>query len=346
MNHRIVYRRTHLVLSLVAGLWLAASGLAGSLLVFGDALDPLLHAELYRTRSTGRRVSIDEVIAAAERATGGVATRLRLAGRGTPVHEVWIDCDDCRRVWVDPASGVVNGVRSAHGTTRLFLHEFHRRMLLRGAGDAGALAGGVILLLLAGTGLVLGWRGGVRVRKASIYEWHRVTGLVLSPFLLIAGATGVYFIQAGLRAAPTPAKERVATRIEPLLERGRRAFPEAEATWLSLTGPQITVRLRQPEEDHPNGRTFVRFDAARGTVAGSHDALTADRRTRFLDNLYPLHIGATGGIAHKFVLVLAGLSPSFLLGTGLVLSMRRWRRARRSNRPAEGGHSDRYRPAA
>ena len=71
-------------------------------------------------------------------------------------------------------------------------------MMLRGAGDIGALIGGAVLILIAISGLVLGWRGGFRLRKVSNYELHRVLGLLVSPVFLIAGATGIYFIQAGL----------------------------------------------------------------------------------------------------------------------------------------------------
>lgn len=97
-----------------------------------------MHPSLFVVRASGN-VAIDDVLAAAERATSGRAKRVRLAGRNTPVHEVWIDCDDCRRVFVDPSTARVNGIRTAHGTTRTFLHELHRRLLFRGVGDWAAL---------------------------------------------------------------------------------------------------------------------------------------------------------------------------------------------------------------
>ena len=332
------------MLSLVAGLWLAASGIAGSLLVFGDALDPLIHPDLYRA-GRGERASLDAVIDAAERATGGVATRVRLAGDATPVHEVWIDCDDCSRVWVDPSNAAVNGVRSAHGTTRLFLHELHRRILIRGAGDIGALLGGAMLVLLAATGLILGWRGGLRLRKMSHYELHRVSGLVLAPLLLIAGGTGIYFIQAGLRAPAAPKPVRVAPRIDPLIAAAAHQFPDAVMTWVSLAGPKVTVRFRQSAEKHPNGRTFVTLDARTGQVVAVTDALAASNATWLVDNLYPLHIGATGGVAHKALLLLVGFSPAFFMVTGLTLYFRR-ARVKKQRTAMDRKRSSRYRSAA
>ena len=257
---RLLLRRIHLVVSLVAGLWLAASGLAGAVLVFGDALDRFAHPDLFVVRGASR-VPVDAAVAAAERSTGGIATRVRLAGANTPVHEVWIDCDDCRRVFVDPSTARINGIRSAHGTTRTFLHELHRRMFFRGAGDVGAAIGGVALLLLSITGITLGWRGGLRPRlggfRRTNYELHRVGGLAVSPLLIIAAATGIYFIQAGLRASKNVDTTPIRAEVQPLIAMAQSEFPEAEATWVTLTGTNVVVRFRQPEEKHPNGRTFV-----------------------------------------------------------------------------------------
>jgi uncharacterized iron-regulated membrane protein len=326
---RIWLRRTHLVLSLAAGLWLAAMALAGSLLVFGDALDRTLHPELFAVRLS-KRVPLDGVLAAAEAAGGGRATRVRLAGASTPVHEVWIDCDDCRRVWVDPSTARVNGIRSAHGTTRTFLHELHRRMLLRGAGDVAVLIGGIVLLVITATGVVLGWRGGLRIRSVSFYELHRVGGLLVAPLLFVSAATGIYFVQAGLRAK-TPAQTSTAparVSLDGAVELARAEFPAASATWVTITPKEVVVRFRQQPEKHPNGRTFVRIDAARGTIVGRVDALAVPPSQRFLDRLYPLHIGATGGLVHRLVLVLAGGTPAAFLATGVVLWLRRTRRRR------------------
>lgn len=323
---RLLLRRTHLVSSLVAGVWLAASGLTGALLVFGDALDQTLHPSLFVVRDAASRASLDRAIAAAEEASGGRAVRVRLAGTNTPVHEVWAGCDDCLRVWVDPSTARVNGVRTAHGTTRTFLHELHRRMLLRGAGDVAVLVSGVALVVLSLTGIVLGSRGGLRMRKASFYEAHRVAGLVVSPLLLIVGATGVYFIQAGLRAsasAPPPAEVATRGSAERAWSVARAEFPAAEPAWIAWNANDLVVRFRQTAEDHPNGRTFVRVDGRTGAIVSSTDALRAPLSKKLVDNLYPLHIGATGGLVHKLILVVAGFMPAMLMITGVTLWLRR-----------------------
>lgn len=322
MTPRVLIRRVHLIVSLAAGLWLAAAALAGSLLVFGDVLDQSFHPRLFRVARPGVHIPLDRVVAAAEAASEGRAVRVRLARANSAAHEVWINCDDCRRVWIDPSTAAVNGIRTAHGTTRTFLHELHRRMLLRGAGDVGALIGGIALCVLAVTGIVLGWRHGLRLRRTNTYELHRVSGLLFAPLLLVSAGTGVYFIQAGLRAARPPLAA-VPVSLESALHRASAEFPHAQPTWVSWTPSEIVVRFRQTGETHPNGRTFVRLDRVSGTVTTRVDALRVPASTRLLDNLYPLHIGATGGLPHRIVLVLAGLSPAFFLVTGVLLYTRR-----------------------
>lgn len=314
-------RKIHLILSLAAGLWLAVSGISGSLLVFGDALEQFLHPSLFTIRSPGRSIAVDTAIRAAESASGGRATRIRLAGSNTPVHEVWIDCDDCRRVWIDPSTGAVNGVRSAHGTTRTFLHELHRRMLMRGPGDVASLAGGVSLIAVALTGLWLGWRGGLRIRRLNFYELHRVVGLGASVPLILSAATGIYFIQAGLKAPLARPDGARASAVQPSLDAAAGSVRGAEATWISLADP-VVVRMRRDGEKHPNGTTFVRIEDA------------SVRVTEKPNRIYPLHIGTTGGYPHRLLLVIAGCTPAVLLVTGLVLWRRRSRRSRVLERSA------------
>lgn len=324
---------------------MAASGVAGSLLVFGDRLDALVHRELYEVGTPGKSAPLEQVVRAAEAAAAGKALRLRLAGSQTPVHEVWIECDTCQRVWVDPSTAVVRGVRSAHGTTRTFLHEFHRRMFLGKLGERMVGFAGLGLALLTISGVVLAWPRKFRfitVLKVKLtagwrrmtYDAHRAVGLIVAPLLLISALTGAYFIFHRVvemvlvpAAAPTAASRAIVPvgarrSADELFRVAVARFPEAEPTWLTFpTKPDeaFVVRFRQAAEDHPNGRTFVRLDPYRGDIVSVIDAYDSPQVQSMLNNLYPLHIGATGGVAHRVLLVVVGLLPFVFFVSGIAL---------------------------
>lgn len=360
MRPRLVFRKIHLVISLTVGLWLAVSALAGSLLVFGDRLDRFFHPELHRVEPNGSTQSITRIIEAAEEASGGRATRIRIASASAPAHEVWLDCDTCRRAWVDPYTAEVRGIRTAHGTVRTFLHEFHRRMFLGQTGDRVVGTAGIALVLIVITGIVLAWppkgrwRLAFRIRlraglRGATYDAHRTIGLIVAPLLIVSGLTGAYFVfhkpvdalAARFEQTPAPAvplaivAEGATQPLDRMVAIASREFPGAVLTWITLPGSAtdpVTVRFRQAAEAHPNGRTFVRVDPYRGEVIGRVDALEAPLARRALNELYPIHIGAKGGTPHRMVLVMLGLTPALFMISGVALWLWRGRSRRRAAR--------------
>lgn len=339
---RTLLRRIHLIASLIAGLWLAISALSGSALVFGDRLDRAVHPDLFGSGSSG--ADLDRVVAVSEAASGMAARRVRLASDQSPAHEVWLGCDHCVRAWVDPVGGAVLGLRTPSGTTRGLLHELHRRMLSGRSGEIAVGVGGIALLTLSLTGFFIyapagRWRQAFRLRftsgwKRANFDFHRVSGLLVLPLLIATAASGVYFVFHGpfdRLAARIDRVERGASQpiisgavelpLSHLVEQVRRRFPEARVTWITLPadeGQPLVVRVRQRGENHPNGRTFVRVDPYSGEHLEVVDAFEAPLAGRALSELYPLHVGETGGVAHKVLLLVAGLAVPVLFVSGLL----------------------------
>ena len=83
----------------------------------------------------------------------------------------------------------------------------------------------------------------------------------------------------------------------------------------------ITSRARAADEWHPVGRSLVHLTPG-GRVLQVHDASAQARGARMTEAIYPLHIGAVGGRAYKWLVALSGLLPVFLLATGFLF----WRR--------------------
>jgi uncharacterized iron-regulated membrane protein len=76
----------------------------------------------------------------------------------------------------------------------------------------------------------------------------------------------------------------------------------------------LSLRMKQPEEWHPNGRTTLWFSPQTGALLRAQDANTLPLAARLQTKIYPLHTAAVGGIGLRIVLTLAGLGLCLLGG--------------------------------
>lgn len=154
----------------------------------------------------------------------------------------------------------------------------------------GGLYGGVVLLPLAVTGLVLerpDWFGG-------------------------PGHGGHYSGSGSISAAQAA-------------EAAQAMFPEAELRWIYLPASG-GARVRLYQDGEPSRRfpaTSVWLDGD-GLVNAVHDAREQSARQAFFAWQHPLHNGEALGLPGRMAAALAGLVPLLLLVTGLW----RWRRKR------------------
>jgi uncharacterized iron-regulated membrane protein len=119
-----------------------------------------------------------------------------------------------------------------------------------------------------------------------------------------------------------------------MVTQARRLYPDAEVRILSLPrkpGDPISIRLRQPAEWLPNGRTAVWFAPDTSQVIGTRDALTLPPRVQAYNAIYPLHAGKVGGLGWRLAVTASGLSLTLLGGfTTWTFWFQRNRRPRRS----------------
>lgn len=338
----------HLWLGLVAGTVFAAIGLSGSVLVFHDELLQWQHPELagHEVRADGE--VLERVLR--EWQPQGLGS-VRLPGPdGVPTWQGYFD--DGRRGYFDPASGELLLMRSAANDWLMWLHDFHIKLL---GGDVGKQVLGVVGWIAVGlliSGLYLWWpKAGRWLAQLKMYRgpparrwlsWHRSSGVLLLPLLLLVTLTGVGMIyHAGFRAVlagafggdDPPAAPQFAANGERatdwprVLALAATALPDARLTRTGAPAPGsdvIAFRARSRGEWHPNGRSLVYVDRAGTRVLASHDATIQRPGARMTEAIYPLHIGSVGGAAYKWATALAGLLPAFLLVTGFLF----WRRRR------------------
>jgi uncharacterized iron-regulated membrane protein len=122
--------------------------------------------------------------------------------------------------------------------------------------------------------------------------------------------------------------------LDEIVRRAEAIWPAGQTTWVYPPAGDraaFMVRRRLPGESHPNGKSFVYVDQYTGEVLRAESAFEAAAAGRFINNLYPLHIGVMGGTATRLLQVLVGLTPSALLLTGFLI----WRNRRRA-KPGHG----------
>jgi uncharacterized iron-regulated membrane protein len=339
----------HLWVGLGVGALFAVIGLSGAALVFHDDLLRWQHPQL----AAFEPVVDGEVLA-------------RVLARETPhglgsvqfprdAMPVWMGFyGDGRRVYFAPDDGRVLLERSADDDALLWLHDLHTHLLGGETGKAVLGIAGWISLGLLLTGLYLWWpkRGRMLAQLRVVngppvrrwMTWHRSSGVVLLPLLLLATLTGVGMVYhdaarglltglfggGAIPAAPARSASTAAGVDWPrVLGRARNALPAAKLTRTAAPADGsgvVSFRARNAGEWHPYGRSTVHVDPAGREVLLVHDATAQPLGARMAEAIYPLHIGSVGGVIVKWSTALVGLLPAFLLVTGFLF----WRRRRSS----------------
>ncbi|HEY0504703.1 MAG TPA: PepSY-associated TM helix domain-containing protein [Lysobacter sp.] len=334
----------HLWAGLTAGVVFALASLAGTVLVFHVDLLKLQHPQLAQHAP----VADGRVLARLVERWGPEGMRsLDLPREELPVWQAYFQ--DGHRQYFAPEDGALLLYRSQHDDVLLWLHEWHVDLL---GGKTGREVWGVIgwiCLAMILIGLYLWWpkRGrylpqlkmhaGPPVRRW--LTWHRSSGVILLPLLLLATVTGVGMVYSkafqkvlvatfGGRNVKEPERPASTAAIDwtRAIAQARAALPDARLARVSVPDPgegAVSFRAQANGEWHPVGRSTVSLDRD-GHVLQAFDATTHRLGMRMSQAFYPLHVGAVGGPAMKWATAFIGLLPMFLLVTGFLF----WRRRR------------------
>ena len=334
----------HLWVGLTAGMAFAVLGLSGSVLVFHEDLLRWQHPQL-----EGHALRADGAVLAGilERETPRGLSSIQLPDASMPTFLGFYG--DGRRGYFAPEDGRTLLMRSTDDDLLLWLQDLHIHFLSGEAGEQVVGAVGWIALGLLLSGLYLWWpkRGMLKLALRWFanpptrrwLSWHRSTGVVLLPMVLLLTLTGVGMVyHSGARSLLTslfgggeipaaPVRSANAARDWPaVLARAQSALPGAHLTRTAQPAPGegvISFRARMPGEWHVNGRSTVHVDLEGSEVLLVHDATAQAAGARMTEAIYPLHIGAVGGLLMRLLTALAGLVPAFLLTTGFLFWLKR-----------------------
>ncbi len=340
----------HLWIGLTVGTLFAVLGLSGTVLTFHPELLLAQHPRLAAQQPVADGAVLARVMDAwSQRGL----TSVGLPRPSLPAWEAYFS--DGSRRYFDTGSGELLLTRTTGNDWLLWLHDLHAHLL---GGETGeeilGIAGWIACFMLL-SGLYLWWpRLGRWFAHLRPYAnppvrrwltWHRSAGALTLPLLLLVTVCGVGMVyNAGARTLlvglfgggdpPKPpqveAGERPTDWVRTLAG-AQAALPGAQLTRVAVPrqGQALGFRARMRDEWHPNGRSLVFVDGADGTVLGTHDATAQRAGARATEAIYPLHIGAVGGLPYRLAVAFAGLLPGFLLVCGFLLWRRRGAARRR-----------------
>ena len=223
-----------------------------------------------------------------------------------------------------------------------FVFDLHHHLLIGETGELVTGITGLVGIAFVVTGLILWWRTRktfrlrvwpARMTRSAIVRQHRDLGVVVAPLLFLTMLTGVMMTLrpvANIILAPlSSVDEMKAATAPPLVSAGRSAkidweriyrvaekrFPDAELRISSLPrkpGELVTLRMKQPSEWLPNGRTLLWFDPATSQLIDARDANEHPIGLKAFNLAYPLHAAKVGGWAYKVLQTITGLALTLL----------------------------------
>lgn len=244
--------------------------------------------------------------------------------------------------YADQTGAIVARWSSEWQRPEIWIFDLHHHLLAGEVGDwvigIAALCGLFFVL----SGAVLWWRTRrtfalrlwpKRMTRSAIMRQHRDLGIVVAPLLLLSLYTGAALVFRPVSALvlgssapaaitrslkpPKPLGVKLAAQLDwaGMIAVAQARFPEARLRSLSLPRRDdglITVRMKQPAEWLPNGRTTLFFAADTGRLVEARDALQLPAQVRGYNLFYPLHAAKVGGLAYRLVMTISGFALAML----------------------------------
>lgn len=319
------------------GLVLALLGVSGAILVHKEEWIGLPHA------GDAQITDLATVAATTERlmALPGDPQGIIYATPRLGLHQLRFD--EGAGLYADQSGQVVARWASQWERPEIWLFDFHHHLFTGDAGEWVSGIAGLCALFFIVSGAVLWWRTRrtfrlrlwpKRMSRPAIVMQHRDLGIIVAPLLLLSVVTGTMMLFrpfAMAVVAPFGSVAETAKALEPpkykggpladkpdytaMLTEARRRFPDAEFRILGLPrkpGDAISLRMKQPEEWLPNGRTTLWFDAETGKLLGARDALKMAPGAQAFNIAYPLHAAKVGGLPYRVLMTVSGLAMALL----------------------------------
>jgi uncharacterized iron-regulated membrane protein len=358
MSIRRVLLFLHLWAALLAGIFLLALGVTGSLMAFENEIDRFLNRRLIDVQPTPNHLSLAELITKLENDHPGYkVTDIVFPSRPDHAYEAYLDPGsdaDGIPVTVDPYTGKVVGDLRARNEWMNKVHQFHTHLLMEKHRQTAKYILGfasVFLLLLSCSGIVLWWRSKLVTinwhgsGKRLNFDLHNVFGFYSSLFLFLFALTGIAVTWEGPvaklvnqvthsttdqrmpRMSPPPAGA-AALGPDVIVGAAQAALPDAQLVSLSLQPRRpAEIRMKFPEDRTPGGRSRVFLDPYTGKALAVVNSRTASLGFK-INRLWirEIHTGDIFGWPTRLLACLMSLALPIMAITGTLIW---WNRNRR-----------------
>jgi uncharacterized iron-regulated membrane protein len=331
MPKRSIWWRIHSWIGLKLSLVMIFIFLTGTLATLSSEIDWLLNPPMRAAGADQRTIRWDEMAAAAVQAVPGA----RLTRLSAPTHagfaaeaQLLGASGATTRVWLDPASGRVQGV-TPWLNVQQWLRQLHRRMLLPSAiGSALVSIFALPLSLMLTSGLVAYkrfWRGFFRLpryRRAQMRQFlgdlHRFIGLWSFAFVALIAATGLVFLALAFGLQPSIPPDPVAKSFMVASPSAGRCLGHLGDDLPDLHVVAIWLPAHSGQAIHIVGAATLSDDGGEGAWIDPADC-TLLRRDRAVDQSFIarfysaatiLHFGQWGGLASRLLWFLFGCALS------------------------------------
>lgn len=323
---------------------LLLQALTGSAMVFRGPLARAIDPAGMVARTPGTAAPVTILAKSAE--TGFPGYRLqRMFLPATPEDTVFVELagmdGSLRFASLDPVSARVLAAGPVWRFPLEAALRLHYSLMAGRIGLALILMNGVVLMLMAGSGLSFWWPGRGRVfkslairkaapRRLKLRLWHRSCGVIVSMVLLFSATTGILLVVPDLAASGGPANAVAAPSppagaIDAAVAQAQAEFPGAQLHDIRFPrADRVDVSFFAPERN-PRAVHMASIALSEPRLLGS---VKAERNPVLWMQVMPLHTGESFGLVGRLVLLIEALVLAFLAISGPLM----WWRARRAKR--------------
>ena len=342
--------KLHRWTGLSVGILLLIQGLTGSVIVFRDNIERVIHPATVVAEAP-TRVPVQQIIDVARAAhPNETITRVEFSRWSDGAALVKLtdpDTKALRMMSVDPFRGTIvrDGTLLSWPTELLF--QIHYTLLAGDTGETIVGIEGLALLFMAITGPIVWWPGIKRIRNGFRVLWrgnvdrrwrtlHRAWGAGAAALLLVSATTGTMMVwkdefRSVLRLfgqvtpKPTPKVAKVpgaeALPVDRLIARAQAEYGATPLRQLRFSsgGRVVAVFLDSDLTVRADGTKQIYYNAYTGADLGHYVAGALPAGSEIIDWLYTVHTGMFGGTLTQLLFELSALSLAGLSASGLWL---------------------------